>query len=97
MEFYVVLGTILHEDSICFNSQRDGILPWARAALISKRSVSIPNGMEFYSSQDSYLPTIDLFKFPTGWNSTYALGFRLPREKEFQFPTEWNSTIIKTT
>ena len=33
-------------------------------------SVSIPNGMEFYSELKAYADDIATFQFPTGWNST---------------------------
>ena len=34
--------------------------------------VSIPNGMEFYQSQQKIRNTFTLFQFPTGWNSTWS-------------------------
>ena len=38
-------------------------------------SVSIPNGMEFYSEPLNTLYKYAQFQFPTGWNSTEAIGF----------------------
>ena len=36
----------------------------------SIRTVSIPNGMEFYKVENPWVLVIDTFQFPTGWNST---------------------------
>ena len=53
-------------------------------------SVSIPNGMEFYSESDKYYTYAIRFQFPTGWNSTlntrsYMLHFfvSIPNGMEF--------------
>ena len=79
----------------CFNSQRDGILPQSSAHLWLARSVSIPNGMEFYIPNP-----INLSKLQVGFNSQRdgILRFRtisLPCPLvTFQFPTGWNSTIL---
>ena len=54
----------------CFNSQRDGILPQSILWERRRFSVSIPNGMEFYSQSLISQWQSDRFQFPTGWNST---------------------------
>ncbi len=68
--------------SDCFNSQRDGILRIER--INSKQSVlvSIPNGMEFYSTSRSALIKGLRFQFPTGWNSTVV-----QRQKRSKMPS----------
>ena len=43
-----MLNALLALSAVCFNSQRDGILPAPFRAVSLKRVVSTPNGMEFY-------------------------------------------------
>ena len=81
---------------MCFNSQRDGILPRAPKKACRDQGVSIPNGMEFYmgklsrscenlsfnSQRDGILPFACLTLGVLIW---------------FQFPTGWNSTLAPIT
>ena len=39
--------------------------------------VSIPNGMEFYIILQKLSLSVNLFQFPTGWNSTLLPLFRV--------------------
>ncbi len=39
-----------------------------------KSMVSIPNGMEFYSTLNSRTMPRQRFQFPTGWNSTVQIN-----------------------
>ena len=70
MEFYRAERRAKSTKIASFNSQRDGILQKAIMKLPA-RGVSIPNGMEFYLPICNRLDAIvELFQFPTGWNST---------------------------
>ena len=78
-----------------FNSQRDGILPIPGFfSWIGMRPVSIPNGMEFYST------LLDCVSTEVGFNSQRdgilraKSAFKFPSLSPFQFPTGWNSTEI---
>ena len=72
MEFYPQSLSKFANNS-CFNSQRDGILLFSLAAIEAAfRKVSIPNGMEFYTSLLCRGIVRKMFQFPTGWNSTEA-------------------------
>ena len=53
-----------------FNSQRDEILRRLICPPHSRSRVSIPNGMKFYEKTYLYDIVMNLFQFPTGWNST---------------------------
>ena len=70
MEFYPSSFLTCLGQNLCFNSQRDGILPFQAVRNILLGLVSIPNGMEFYSLKRLPISQISLFQFPTGWNST---------------------------
>ena len=56
-------------------------------------SVSIPNGMEFYTFVILVDFKRDAFQFPTGWNSTILSFIIESISSKFQFPTGWNSTL----
>ena len=73
----------------CFNSQRDGILRCiAKPQKGLRIIVSIPNGMEFYTLLKFPVYLVNLFQFPTGWNSTglcdhvsvFGFGFNSQRD-----------------
>ena len=67
-----------------FNSQRDGILLSWKFCILSISSVSIPNGMEFYVSDISFLDIQRLwFQFPTGWNSTRLTPAQIANGESF--------------
>ena len=76
-----------------FNSQRDGILLKFAPKRHIKTLVSIPNGMEFYSTSNKVFFIAKEFQFPTGWNSTLEKRKTIPIHYWFQFPTGWNSTL----
>ena len=76
---------------LCFNSQRDGILQFALIADFICTTVSIPNGMEFYSSTHYGRITICSFNSQRdGILPFLVLSFCIL--SLFQFPTGWNST-----
>ncbi|WP_295153391.1 hypothetical protein [uncultured Campylobacter sp.] len=78
----------------CFNSQRDGILLKYPGTIARNLEVSIPNGMEFYST------LLDCVSTEVGFNSQRdgilraKSAFKFPSLSPFQFPTGWNSTEI---
>ena len=84
-------GLSLGDES--FNSQRDGILLGRKEAKRKQQQVSIPNGMEFYLTNEEYPGANYEFQFPTGWNSTVPVMLAICVITTFQFPTGWNSTI----
>ena len=69
MEFYGATRRSIALFS-CFNSQRDGILPYMGFNTLELKGVSIPNGMEFYHQEFTADRRRSVFQFPTGWNST---------------------------
>ncbi len=79
-------------NSLCFNSQRDGILLRHSKHPHSAHEVSIPNGMEFYLITMPYSAETNV-----GFNSQRDGILRYTQSgigfcEEFQFPTGWNST-----
>ena len=58
------------------------------------KSVSIPNGMEFYRRLQLAFLATNAFQFPTGWNSTIGAHQGFKFRSAFQFPTGWNSTLL---
>ena len=78
----------------CFNSQRDGILRCPKATNRARfASVSIPNGMEFYSSIFAKFAISSLVSIPNGMEFYTRSIIKETPSKKFQFPTGWNSTV----
>ncbi len=69
MEFYKARQFVAEMNCICFNSQRDGILPYTLIAFIHRRRFQFPTGWNSTLSLISILSRFR-FQFPTGWNST---------------------------
>ena len=92
MEFYFRRFTRTRR-IISFNSQRDGILRKTALRRKTATNVSIPNGMEFYSTASSPACASTI-----GFNSQRdgillnKLKSKIPWYGKFQFPTGWNST-----
>ena len=76
-----------------FNSQRDGILPKIRLSENITKGVSIPNGMEFYSSFTIVRFISVIVSIPNGMEFYFNAGFGYFPGFGFQFPTGWNSTL----
>ena len=60
-------------------------------------SVSIPNGMEFYSYQIFYGTRFGGVSIPNGMEFYSFAELYLPAQRAFQFPTGWNSTLTFQT
>ena len=58
---------------VCFNSQRDEILRVVCGIKVPVLTVSIPNGMKFYTLKIYIKQLFRRFQFPTGWNSTFCV------------------------
>ena len=77
-----------------FNSQRDGILRLAVLHNLFRLSVSIPNGMEFYSHKALLYLSVPV-SIPNGMEFYVFKTSLLYSSNSFQFPTGWNSTKNK--
>ena len=96
MEFYPHDPAKKTQSQIGFNSQRDGILQRKEQLKQEGYLVSIPNGMEFYSSTASKL--VAYVGFNSQRDGILLLEFiELKGKYTFQFPTVWNSTFLKNT
>ena len=75
MEFYItfVVGSCTN---MCFNSQRDGILPKLGGSSTRASGFQFPTGWNSTSLALDKLFEFIQFQFPTGWNSTVKLFYR---------------------
>ena len=79
--------------------RKDVSIPNGMEFYIWAKSCIVVAGARFNSQRDGILRifnfmdgAMNLFQFPTGWNSTGIFGFYDCRANRFQFPTGWNST-----
>ena len=91
MEFYLS-GSAEALYEICFNSQRDGILPKCRKYRHQPPRFQFPTGWNSTLSRNQPVSRHISFQFPTGWNSTEGDTSSRSAHRTFQFPTGWNST-----
>ena len=74
MEFYRSLSIANISIGYCFNSQRDGILPFDAFVGSRKTMFQFPTGWNSTLLKTPNSAFSFWFQFPTGWNSTEVIG-----------------------